>query len=134
MNTTYELLLDKAFEARERAYAPYSNYKVGACLMAKDGTIYQGCNIENASYTPTSCAERTAFCKAIYDGQREFSAIAICATGDTPSFPCGVCRQVMAEFCNKDFVIIVSNKDRSQVVVATLAEMLPYSFTPKDLK
>lgn len=133
MNATYEQLLDKAYEARERAYTPYSNYKVGACLMTKSGTIYQGCNIENASFTPTNCAERTAFFKAIYDGEREFYAIAVVATGTEPSYPCGVCRQVMAEFCDKNFVIITGNNDRSKVVVSTLGEMLPYSFGPKDL-
>lgn len=127
-------LLDLAYEARERSYSPYSNYKVGACLLAKSGRIYQGCNIENASYTPTICAERNAFFKAVYEGEREFEAIAVVATGNTPSFPCGVCRQVMAEYCEKDFLIITGNNDRSRVVVCTLDEMLPYSFGPKDLK
>lgn len=126
-------LLKMAYEAREHAYTPYSNYKVGACLVGKSGRIYQGCNIENASYTPTICAERNAFFRAIYDGEREFSAIAVVGTGETPSFPCGVCRQVMAEFCDKDFVIITGNIDGSQVVVCTLDELLPFSFGPKDL-
>ncbi|MDD3400124.1 MAG: cytidine deaminase [Eubacteriales bacterium] len=132
-NFDHEKLLDLAYEAREHAYTPYSHYKVGAALLTKSGKIYQGCNIENAGYTPTNCAERTAFFKAVYDGEREFEAIAVCATGASPSYPCGVCRQVMAEFCDKDFVIITGNNDRSIVVDSNLAEMLPYSFGPKDL-
>ncbi len=134
MKIDREKMLDLAYEARDRAYAPYSNYKVGACLVTKAGKIYQGCNIENASFTPTNCAERTAFFKAVYDGEREFEAIAVVGTGDAPSFPCGVCRQVMAEFCDKDFVVITANADRSEVVVCELKDMLPYSFGPKDLK
>jgi cytidine deaminase len=128
-----ERLLKLATEARERAYTPYSHYNVGAALLTKDGKIYQGCNIENASYTPTICAERTAFFKAIYDGERDFSAIAIIGSGATPSFPCGVCRQVMSEFCGGDFVLIVSNRDGSEIIVETLDQMMPHRFGPKDL-
>ena len=128
-----ERLLKLATEARERAYTPYSHYNVGAALLTKDGKIYQGCNIENASYTPTICAERTAFFKAIYDGERDFSAIAIIGSGVTPSFPCGVCRQVMSEFCGGDFVLIVSNRDGSEIIVETLDQMMPHRFGPKDL-
>ena len=102
---TPEKLMQLAIEAMEHAYAPYSKYKVGAALLCSDGTVYQGCNIENASYSPTNCAERTAFFKAIYDGHRDFAAIAVCGgkhgviTGQFP--PCGVCRQVMAEFAER---------------------------------
>ena len=99
-----DLLLDKAQEARDHSYAPYSRYNVGAALLTADGQIYQGCNIENAGFTPTVCAERTAFFKAVYDGHRAFRAIAVIATGEEQGFPCGVCRQVMAEFCDKDFL------------------------------
>ena len=128
-----DLLLKIAAEARDHSYAPYSNYRVGAALLTKNGRIYQGCNIENASYTPTICAERTAFFKAIYDGIREFSAIAIIGSGDSPAYPCGVCRQVMSEFCDATFEIIVSNRDGSEIVSETLDEMMPHRFGPKDL-
>ena len=126
-------LLKLATEARDHSYSPYSHYAVGAALLTKDGRIYQGCNIENASFTPTICAERTAFFKAVYDGVREFSAIAVIGTGGLPAYPCGVCRQVMAEFCDSDFEIITANRDLSTVVVKTLDEMLPERFGPKDL-
>ena len=128
-----EKMLDMAEEAMHHAYTPYSNFQVGACLRTSDGEYYLGCNIENATYTPTICAERTAFFKAVYDGERAFSAIAVIGTGDLPAFPCGVCRQVMAEFCDADFVIITANRDLSTVVVKTLDEMLPERFGPKDL-
>ena len=127
------LLLDKAEEARARSYAPYSRYNVGAALLTADGQIYQGCNIENAGFTPTICAERTAFFKAVYDGHRAFRAIAVIATGEEMGFPCGVCRQVMAEFCDKDFIIVTSNRDRTKVDVSVFDELLPHSFGQKDL-
>lgn len=126
-------LLRLATQARDRSYAPYSHYSVGAALLTKDGRIYQGCNIENASFTPTICAERTAFFKAIYDGERAFSAIAVIGSGELPAYPCGVCRQVMSEFCDDDFVIITSNRDGTEVVTETLDTMLPHRFGPKDL-
>ena len=128
-----EKLLKLAAEARDHSYSPYSHYSVGAALLTKDGKIYQGCNIENASFTPTICAERTAFFKAIFDGVREFAAIAIIGSGDSPAFPCGVCRQVMSEFCDGEFVLIVANRDGSEVVVETLDQMMPHRFGPKDL-
>ena len=126
-------LLDKAQEARGHAYAPYSHYSVGAALLTADGQVYQGCNIENAGFTPTNCAERTAFFKAVYDGHRAFRAIAVIATGEEMGFPCGVCRQVMAEFCDRDFIIITANRDRSKMNVSTFETLLPHSFGPKDL-
>ena len=128
-----EILLKLAAEARDHSYSPYSHYSVGAALLTKDGKIYQGCNIENASFTPTICAERTAFFKAIYDGVRAFSAIAIIGSGVLPAFPCGVCRQVMSEFCDRDFEIVVSNRDGSEIVTETLDQMMPHRFGPKDL-
>ena len=128
-----ETLLKLAAEARDHSYSPYSHYSVGAALLTKDGKVYQGCNIENASFTPTICAERTAFFKAIYDGVRAFSAIAIIGSGELPAYPCGVCRQVMSEFCGGDFLIIVSNRDGTEVVTETLDQMMPHRFGPKDL-
>ena len=97
-----EELIKAAMEAKEHAYAPYSHFRVGAALLTKSGKVYQGCNIENAGYSPTNCAERTAFFKAVYEGEREFAAIAINGDGDDYLYPCGVCRQVMAEFCEPD--------------------------------
>lgn len=94
-----EELIKAAMEAKEHAYVPYSHFRVGAALLTKSGKVYQGCNIENAGYSPTNCAERTAFFKAVYEGEREFAAIAINGDGDDYLYPCGVCRQVMAEFC-----------------------------------
>ena len=126
-------LIALAKEAMERAYAPYSGYKVGAALLCADGTVYQGCNIENASYSPTNCAERTAFFKAIYDGKREFTAIAVCGGKDgviTGAFPpCGVCRQVMREFCGDDFVLYLAGEGDTYEV-CTLEQILPHSFRP----
>ena len=124
-------LVNLAIEAREHAYVPYSNFAVGAALLTKDGKVYQGCNIENAAYSPTNCAERTAFFKAVYDGHRDFTAIAVCGgkggviTGAFP--PCGVCRQVMREFCGDDFRIYLVNDKGFETV--TLAQLLPYGFT-----
>ena len=128
-----DLLLDKAQEARDHSYAPYSHYHVGAALLTADGQIYQGCNIENAAYGPSNCAERTAFFKAVYDGHRAFRAIAVIATGEELGFPCGVCRQVMAEFCDRDFIIVTANRDRTKVDVSDFETLLPHSFGPKDL-
>ena len=129
---TAEKLIELAQEAMQRAYAPYSGYKVGAALLCKDGTVYQGCNIENASYSPTNCAERTAFFKAIYDGKRDFEAIAVCGGKDGvitgPFPPCGVCRQVMREFCGQDFKIHIIDSNTTYSTY-TLAELLPQSFS-----
>lgn len=130
-------LVDVALEAREMAYAPYSHFKVGAALLGKSGTIYGGCNIENAAYTPTNCAERTAFFKAVSQGEREFEAIAIVGgkDGEDMDFcaPCGVCRQVMMEFCNpKSFQIILENSKGEQRVF-TLEEVCPMGFGPDNL-
>ena len=129
---TPEMLVQQAIAAMERAYAPYSGYKVGAALLCKDGTVYQGCNIENASYTPTICAERTAFSKAVSEGQREFSAIAICGGKDgviSGLFPpCGVCRQVMREFCEPDFQVYMITSQHGDYETRTLSQLLPDSF------
>lgn len=128
---TAERLIELAKEAMQHAYAPYSGYKVGAALLCADGTVYQGCNIENSAYSPTNCAERTAFFKAIYDGKRDFTAIAICGGKDgiiTGLFPpCGVCRQVMREFCTEDFKIYMITPEGYEE--RTLADLLPDSFS-----
>ena len=133
-----EELVALAKEARARAYVPYSGFSVGAALLCKDGKIYQGCNIENAAFGPTVCAERTAFFKAVYDGEREFEAIAVVGgrageeiTGLFP--PCGVCRQVMREFCGLDFRLYLGRED-GRWEERTLGEMLPMSFSPADLR
>ena len=125
-----EELCKLAIEAMAHAYVPYSGYKVGAALLCADGTVYQGCNIENAAYSPTNCAERTAFFKAVYDGHRDFTAIAVCGGKDgviTGAFPpCGVCRQVMREFCGDDFLIYLVNEKGFETV--TLSDLLPFGF------
>lgn len=132
--TDLELLM-KAIEARELAYAPYSNHRVGAALVGKSGRIYLGCNVENAAYSPSNCAERTAVFKAVSEGEREFTEIAIVGgMGDTLSelcAPCGVCRQVLAEFCNKDLKIVMGTPER--ITVSTLGDLLPYSFGRANL-
>lgn len=124
----YKELIDKAIKAREQAYAPYSNFKVGAALKTKSGKIYLGANIENSSYSLTNCAERTAFFKAVFDGEREFDSIAIVGGDDNLKLcpPCGACRQVMSEFCKGDFkIILFDGKDEK---VYTLDEILPLRF------
>ena len=133
---TPERLCELAIEAMGHAYAPYSGYKVGAALLCADGTVHQGCNIENASYTPTNCAERTALFKAVSEGEREFAAIAVIGgpAGEKGRLcaPCGVCRQVLREFCAPDFRILLGSVDKVQAY--TLEELLPTSFGPSDLK
>lgn len=132
-------LCKAAVNALEKSYSPYSNYCVGAALLCKNGRVFTGCNIENSAYSPTVCAERTAFFKAISEGEREFAKIAIAAKkadenslDDTVS-PCGVCRQVMAEFCNGDFEIIIA-KNNSEYSKFTLSELLPCSFGIDNIK
>ncbi len=128
----YEILIQKAFEMLEFSYVPYSHFHVGAALLAKNGNIYGGCNIENAAYSPTNCAERTAFFKAVSEGVNDFDAIAVVGGHDgiVKDFcpPCGVCRQVMREFCSKDFKIILA-KTTKEYKVYTLEELLPESFS-----
>ena len=136
--TTPSELVRLAKEARAHAYVPYSGFSVGAALLCKDGKIYQGCNIENAAFGPTICAERTAFFKAVYDGKRDFEAIAVVGgrageeiTGLFP--PCGVCRQVMREFCDLDFKLYLG-REEGRWEEKTLGELLPMSFSPADMK
>ena len=126
-------MLRMAAEAMERAYAPYSGYKVGACLKASSGAYYLGCNIENAAFTPTVCAERCAMFKAVYEGERKFDAIAIIASGLNFATPCGVCRQVMAEFCDPDMPVICADGEGNYRILE-LGELIPMAFTGKDLE
>lgn len=130
-------LIRLALEARKMSYAPYSGFKVGAALLTKNGEVYTGCNIENAGYTPTNCAERTAFFKAVSEGKREFEAIAVAGgKGEAPdnyAWPCGVCRQVMAEFCNPESFRVITAISEMEYVEKTLSEMLPYGFGPDNL-
>lgn len=136
-----KLLIEKAFEVQKFCYTPYSNFNVGAALLCDDGTIYQGCNIENAAFTPTNCAERTAFFKAISEGKRDFIAIAIVGNkagvkageGDFCA-PCAVCRQVMAEFCDLETFNVIIAKSPTEYLEHTLGELLPLAFTGKDFK
>ena len=127
-----EKMLDKAYEAMEKAYTPYSHFQVGACLKGASGTYYLGCNIESASYTPTNCAERTAVFKAVSEGERDFEAIVIVCSGKNPAAPCGVCRQVLREFCQNDMPVVFADSKRN-FVESTLGELLPHSFGPEDL-
>lgn len=132
-------LIGKAIEARRNSYSPYSHYQVGAALLTADGRIVTGCNIENAAYGPSNCAERTAFFKAVSDGLREFSAIAIVGSpeGETFSqyaYPCGVCRQVMQEFCEPESFQIIVAKSKEDYRVMTLAELLPEGFGPENVR
>ena len=131
---TPEALVALAKQAMQRAYAPYSGYKVGAALLTKAGKVYQGCNIENAAFGPSNCAERTAFFTAVYEGERAFAAIAVVGGKDgvvtaiVP--PCGVCRQVMQEFCGQDFMIYMGRGDGYDAV--RLDALLPYGFSAKE--
>ena len=125
-------LIEISIEQLKYSYTPYSGFKVGAALLAKNGSVYTGCNIENAAYTPTNCAERTAFFKAVSEGRRDFTAIAIVGNkrGEAGDYcpPCGVCRQVMAEFCKADFEILLA-KDTENWKSYTLEQLLPERFT-----
>ena len=134
---TPEELVRLALEARDRAYVPYSGFSVGAALLCADGTVYQGCNIENAAFGPTICAERVAVFKAVFDGKRDFAGIAVAGgragqevTGLFP--PCGVCRQVLREFCGLDFPLYLAKRN-GQFETHTLGELLPISFSNADM-
>lgn len=138
MKINYEELVAKALEARKMAYTPYSHFQVGAALLTRSGQVYPGCNIENAAYTPTNCAERTAFFKAVSEGERDFTAIAIVGenaakTEFRPCPPCGVCRQVMMEFCDPEEFQVVLGISPANYQVHLLKELLPMGFGPKNL-
>lgn len=132
-------LIREALAAREHSYSPYSKYRVGAALLAEDGRIFRGCNIENAAYTPTNCAERTAVFKAVSEGCRAFSAIAVVGgkeerpTGEY-AYPCGVCRQVLREFAEPSAFVVICARSEEDYREFTLDELLPESFGPAQLK
>lgn len=130
----YQRLIAQAIEAKQSAYAPYSHFRVGAALLTKSGKIYSGCNVENVSFSATNCAERTAVYKAVSEGEREFAAIAV--NGDNGDYlpPCGVCRQVLAEFCDMEtFEVVLANSEEDYRIV-TLDRLLPGAFLVKNLK
>jgi cytidine deaminase len=137
VNMDRSALVKLALEAREYSYSPYSKFRVGAALLTKSGKIYSGCNIENAGYSSSNCAERTAFFKAVSEGEKEFKAIAI--VGGTAKgqldycAPCGVCRQVMMEFCDYEAFEIILGKSEEEYQSFTLEELLPLGFGPKNL-
>lgn len=131
-------LIREAFEGQKFAYVPYSRFHVGAALRARDGRVFKGCNIENAGYTPTNCAERTALFKAVSEGVREFDAIAIVGSkvGEKNTLvtgPCGVCRQALYEFGGPKLTVIMA-KDENDYIVTTLGDLLPYGFGPANLE
>lgn len=134
---TSEKLIEMAKTAASNAYAPYSDFCVGAALLCKNGKIYTGCNIENSSFSPTNCAERTAFFKAVSEGERDFEAIAIVGGKNLDfsdfCYPCGVCRQVMSEFCKGEFRIILGKAD-GEIIESTLSELLPNGFSSENLR
>lgn len=136
--TDYRKLIAAAFKARKAAYTPYSHFRVGAALLCEDGRVYSGCNIESASYSPSNCAERTAFFKAVSEGERNFEAIAVVGgPEDITEFdycpPCGVCRQVMMEFCDPETFRIILAKSEDDSKIYLLKELLPQGFGPKTL-
>ncbi|WP_174730173.1 cytidine deaminase [Mesobacillus harenae] len=130
MNT--EKLIEEAKIARDRAYVPYSKFKVGAALLTDDGTIYHGCNIENAAYSMCNCAERTAIFKAYSDGVKNFKSLTVVADTDRPVPPCGACRQVISELCPKDMKVVLTNL-KGDIHELTVEELLPGAFSPEDL-
>ena len=131
-------LVKEAISAREKSYSPYSNFMVGAALLTKGGKVYRGCNIENSAYGPSNCAERTAIFKAVSEGEREFTAIAVAgwAKGSKDpgfAYPCGVCRQVMYEFCNPETFKILVARSEDNFVSLRLGELLPHGFGPDSI-
>lgn len=135
MNNTE--LINKALSAREKSYSPYSDFAVGAALLCKNGKVYSGCNIENSGYSATNCAERTAFFKAVSEGETEFIRIAVVGGHknnpiDNYCSPCGICRQVMKEFCEPDFEIIMA-KSEDDFISMTLSELLPMAFDKREV-
>ena len=129
----YQILIDKALEARELAYVPYSKFKVGSAVLFESGDIYSGCNIENASYGATNCAERTAIFKGVSEGNKIIKAIAIVGDIRTFTMPCGLCRQVIEEFIEDKNTPIILVKNRNEYIIKTFDEIMPGTFTKKDL-
>ncbi len=131
-NLSIENLTKVANEMLEKAYVPYSKFPVGAALVTKEGKIYTGCNIENASYPLTNCAERTAVFKAVSEGDKEFQTIVVTADTEGPVSPCGACRQVLVEFCDPEMPVILTNK-KGDIKETTVSELLPGAFREKDM-
>jgi cytidine deaminase len=127
-----KMLINEALQARKQAYTPYSAFQVGAAILTKNDTVYRGCNVENASYGLTNCAERTALFTAVANGEKSIKAIAVVGDTDGPISPCGACRQVLAEFCDEDTKIILANL-KGDVVETSIQELLPGFFSSKDL-
>lgn len=127
-----DLLMKEAKKAREKAYAPYSKFSVGAALLSEDGQIFHGCNIENASFGLTNCAERTAIFKAVSDGVTKFKAILVVADTESPVSPCGACRQVMVEFCSRDMPVYLMNL-KGNIEQTTVGKLLPGAFKSEDM-
>ena len=126
-------LVEKAYTAKQYAYAPYSGFHVGAALLCGDGTIFTGCNIENAAYSPANCAERTAVFKAVSEGYRSFLAIAVAGSSGEYLAPCGVCRQVLMEFCDPDSFLVILAKNQTQYQSFRLGELFPHAFSKTDI-
>ncbi|QIZ10881.1 cytidine deaminase [Priestia megaterium] len=125
-------LIVEAKKARELAYAPYSKFKVGAALLSKDGQVYHGCNIENAAYSMTNCAERTALFKAYSEGVKQFDSLVVVADTDGPVSPCGACRQVISELCDAEMEVVLTNL-KGDILKLKVKDLLPGAFSPKDL-
>lgn len=123
----YEILINEALKSKEKAYVPYSKFRVGAAVLAEDGKIYGGCNIENVSFGATNCAERTAIFKAVSEGNRKIKAIAIIADGDTFTYPCGICRQVISEFADENITIIIA-KNNGEYIIKKMKDIFPEPF------
>ena len=130
----YKELIHSALEARETAYCPYSNFKVGAAILFEDGKIYTGSNIENASFGATNCAERTAIFKGVHEGNREIKAVAVVGDTNAYTYPCGICRQVIAEFVIDEKIPVIIIKNENDYIIKTFEEILPGVFSKKDLK
>ncbi|MCL4499961.1 MAG: cytidine deaminase [Chloroflexi bacterium] len=133
MNHELASLIDAAKQARKQAYAPYSNFAVGAALLCPDGTVFTGCNVENAIYGETLCAERVTIAKAVSEGRREFRAMAIVCSGPEPCVPCGSCRQMMVEF-NTEMTILMASTGSSDILELNASELMPHAFTPERLE
>ena len=125
-------LIEEANKAREFAYVPYSNFKVGAALVSKDGQVFHGCNIENAAYSMTNCAERTALFKAYSEGVTQFDSLVVVADTDGPVSPCGACRQVISELCDAEMEVVLTNL-KGDTLKIKVKDLLPGAFSPKDL-
>lgn len=130
----YKELIHSALEAREKAYCPYSNFKVGAAILFEDGKIYTGSNVENASFGATNCAERTAIFKGVHEGNREIKVVAVVGDTNAYTYPCGICRQVIAEFVVDEKIPVIIIKNENDYIMKTFEEILPGVFSKKDLK